>query len=51
VQGRNTQGVKIMNVGRRTGWSGGDTCEEEESGEEKAPVQVKLEEVSEEKKT
>jgi len=44
VQGRNTQGVKIMNVGEKDRVVGVATlAKEEENGEEKA-VQVKLEE-------
>ena len=51
VQGRNTQGVKIMNVGEKDKVVGVATlakeeeaAKEEETGEEKAPVQVTLEE-------
>jgi len=49
VQGRNTQGVKIMDVGEKDRVVGVATlAKEEESGEEKA-VQEKLEEVASEK--
>ncbi|CAG0998448.1 DNA gyrase subunit A [Methanosarcinales archaeon] len=56
VQGRNTQGVKIMNVGDKDRVVGVATlakeeeaAKDEETGEEKAPVQVTLEEVEEPK--
>ncbi|HEX7628386.1 MAG TPA: DNA gyrase C-terminal beta-propeller domain-containing protein, partial [Candidatus Methanoperedens sp.] len=53
VQGRNTQGVKIMNVGEKDKVVGVATLAKEEAAkeelvvEEKAPVQVTLEEVEE----
>ena len=56
VQGRNTQGVKIMNVGEKDKVVGVATlakeeaAKEEEIAEEKAPVQVTLEKVDEYKR-
>ncbi|MFZ3167503.1 MAG: DNA gyrase subunit A [Candidatus Methanoperedens sp.] len=54
VQGRNTQGVKIMNVGDKDKVVGVATLAKEEAAkeeaEEKAPVQVTLEEVDEEQR-
>ena len=50
VQGRNTQGVKIMNVGEKDRVVGVATLAKEEENEEEKAVQVKLDETAEKQK-